>query len=193
MGEPENQITIHELTPERWDDFETLFGPRGACAGCWCMYWRLSNADFEAQSGAANRQHMRAIVESGEVPGLLAYLNGEPAGWVALSPRETYARLSRSRILKPVDDQAVWSVVCFFVARRFRRQGITVQLLKQAAVYARQQGARILEGYPVEPREQNAPPVFVYTGLASAFLQAGFHEVLRRSEKRPIMRYFIKE
>ena len=193
MSEAENQITFHELTPERWLDFETLFGPRGACAGCWCMFWRLRSADFEAQSGEANHQHMHAIVESGEVPGLLAYVNEQPAGWVALAPREAYPRLRNSRILQPVDDRPVWSVVCFFVARRYRRQGLTVQLLHQAVDYARRNGALILEGYPVEPREANTPPVFVYTGLVSAFLQAGFQEVMRRSEKRPIMRYYVKE
>ena len=104
---------------------------------------------------------------------------------------QEFSTLERSRILKPVDDQPVWSVVCFFVKRPSRRQGLTVQLLKAAVEYAKSNGAKIVEGYPVEPREGASPDVFVWTGLASAFKQAGFVEVLRRSETRPIMRYFI--
>jgi GNAT superfamily N-acetyltransferase len=99
--------------------------------------------------------------------------------------------LSRSRVLKPVDDQPVWSVVCFFVARSQRHKGLTVKLLKAAVEYARANGARIIEGYPVEPKEGKSPDVFVYTGLFSAFKQAGFSEVLRRSETRPIMRFIL--
>jgi GNAT superfamily N-acetyltransferase len=103
--------------------------------------------------------------------------------------REEFPTLGRSRILKPVDDQPVWSVVCFFVTRGQRRKGLTVQLLKAAIEYARSNGAKIIEGYPVEPRGRKSPDVFVYTGLSSAFKKAGFTELLRRSETRPIMRY----
>jgi GNAT superfamily N-acetyltransferase len=90
-----------------------------------------------------------------------------------------------------VDEQPVWSVVCFFVARSQRRKGLTVELLKAAVDYARANGARIVEGYPVEPKAGKAPDIFVYTGLLSAFKQAGFTEILRRSETRPIMRYYL--
>jgi GNAT superfamily N-acetyltransferase len=176
------------LTPERWSDFETLFGPRGACAGCWCMYWRLSPSQFRAQAGEGNRLNIQALVNSGEVPGLLAYADDQPAGWCSFGPRQAFPTLARSRILKPVDEQPVWSVVCFFVSRLYRRQGLTVGLLNAAAQYARQHGAHILEGYPVVPREGKAPDVFVFTGLLRAFQQAGFVEVARRSPTRPVMR-----
>jgi GNAT superfamily N-acetyltransferase len=99
--------------------------------------------------------------------------------------------VERSRILKRVDDQSVWAVVCFFVSRPFRRKGVTTALLQAAVAYAKQQGATIVEGYPVEPKAARMADAFVYTGLASAFLKAGFVEVLRRSETRPIMRYTI--
>jgi GNAT superfamily N-acetyltransferase len=184
-------LTFYPLTSDRWQDFEKLFGPRGACGGCWCMYWRLTRSQFEDQKGEFNQRNMKALVESGEVPGILAYSGDEPVGWCSIAPREEFQSLERSRILKPVDEQPVWSVVCFFVARSYRRQGVTVQLLKAAIEYAKSNGARIIEGYPVEPKEGKAPDVFVYTGLASAFQQAGFTEVLRRSETRPIMRYFV--
>jgi GNAT superfamily N-acetyltransferase len=182
-------INFHPLTPEHWSDFEKLFGPRGACGGCWCMYWRLSRTQYEAQHGELNRRNIKVLVDSGDIPGILAYSGDEPIGWCSIAPREEFPTLGRSRILKPVDDQPVWSVVCFFVARGQRHKGLTVQLLKAAIEFARSNGARIIEGYPVEPKAGNAPDVFVYTGLFSAFKEAGFTEVLRRSETRPITRY----
>lgn len=181
--------TFHPLTSEYWDDFERLFGPRGACGGCWCMFWRLSRSQFNAQHGEANHRSMKALVESGNVPGLLAYSDGEPVGWCSIAPREEFPSLGRSRILKPADNLPVWSVVCFFVTRKNRLQGLTVELLKAAIGYAGSRGATIVEGYPVEPKTGKAPDVFVYTGLFSAFKQAGFIEVMRRSPTRPIMRY----
>ncbi len=184
-------LAIYPLTPERWSDFEKLFGPRGACGGCWCMYWRLSRTQYEQQHGELNRRNIKALVDSDNIPGILAYSDGEPVGWCSIAPRDEYPTLARSRILKPIDDQPVWSVVCFFTARNHRRKGLTVMLLQAAIEYARVNGARIVEGYPVEPKVGKAPDVFVYTGLYSAFKQAGFTEVLRRSETRPIMRYNI--
>jgi GNAT superfamily N-acetyltransferase len=182
---------FHPLTPERWTDFEKLFGPRGACAGCWCMYWRLTRSQHDKQQGELNRLAIKALVDLGNIPGILAYIDNEPVGWCSIAPREEFATLARSRILKPVDDQPVWSVVCFFVARKHRRQGLTIQLLNAAVEYAASNGAKVIEGYPVEPKEGKAPDVFVFTGLSSAFQQAGFKEVLRRSETRPIMRYYV--
>lgn len=179
------------LTPERWTDFEHLFGVRGACGGCWCMYWRLSHATYEFQAGEMNRFNMKAIVLSGEVPGILAYQDGIPVGWCAIAPRQAYIRLANSRLLKPVDDQPVWSIVCFFVARTHRRQGVTRGLIGAALDFARQQGAKIVEAYPTIPKANNAPPVFIFTGVASAFLNAGFVEVARRSENRPILRFHL--
>ena len=182
---------FHPLTPDRWLDFEKLFGPRGACGGCWCMYWRLTRTQFDEQHGELNHRNIKALVDSNIIPGILAYAGDEPVGWCSIAPREEFSTLSRSRILKPVDDQPVWSAVCFFVARSQRRKGLTVELLRAAVEFARANGARIVEGYPVEPKSGKAPDVFVFTGLSSAFKQAGFTEVLRRSETRPIMRYYL--
>jgi GNAT superfamily N-acetyltransferase len=179
---------IKPVTPDTWPDLEALFGPRGACGGCWCMYWRLPRAVFEQTKGEGNRSALKALVDEGQIPGLLAYDGGQPVGWVCVAPRTEFSTLARSRILQPVDDRPVWSVVCFFIARKYRRKGLTVELLQSAVDYARQQGAVIVEGYPVEPKVGSAPDTFMYTGLASAFHKAGFVEVLRRSETRPIMR-----
>jgi len=187
----ELKVEVHPLTPQRWPDFEKLFGKNGACAGCWCMWWRLPAAHWRARKGEGNRQAMQRLVKTGTRPGLLAYADGQAVGWCAVAPRAEYPRFATSRVLKPVDDQTVWSVTCFFVARAWRRRGITRQLLDAAAQFAMQQGARILEGYPIEPR-RDQPDAFVYTGLASGFRKAGFKEVARRSATRPIFRRELK-
>jgi GNAT superfamily N-acetyltransferase len=181
-------LDIRPLTAERWSDFAELFGPRGACGGCWCMYWRQTRAEYERRKGDGNKRAMRALVRAGGVPGLLAYADGQAVGWCAVAPRDAFATLGRSRILRPVDDKPVWSIVCFYVARPYRNQGLTVRLLKGAAAYVKGQGGRILEGYPVEPRHDRLADVFAYTGLAAACRKAGFRECARRSPTRPIMR-----
>ena len=186
-------LSFAPLTPERWSDLEKLFGPRGACGGCWCMYWKLPRREYEVLRGEGTHQALKALVDGGEVPGLLAYMNGEPLGWCALGPREKYPPLARSRILKPVDEEAVWSVVCFFVARKHRRQGVMAALLDAAVNYARQKGAKIVEGYPVVPRKGSMPDIYAYTGTLSAFLKGGFVEVARRSESRPLMRRAVTQ
>jgi GNAT superfamily N-acetyltransferase len=184
-------LSFFPVTPEKWTDFEHLFGQRGACGGCWCMFWRQKRSEFEHMKGDVNRQLMQALVESGEVPGILGYAGGRPFGWVSVGPRQNFSALERSRILKPLDDQDVWSVVCFFVDKPYRRRGLTVYLLQAAVEYARQSGAKIVEGYPYDQEGVTSPDPFVYTGLLPAFQKAGFSEVLRRSPKRPIVRYII--
>jgi GNAT superfamily N-acetyltransferase len=183
-----SRFLFHPLTPERWPDLERLFGARGACAGCWCMWWRLSRADWNRGQGEGNRKAFRKLVRAGAEPGVLGYAGGEPVGWCAIAPREQYSGLGRSRILKPVDDQPVWSVTCFFIARGFRHQGLSTALLKAAVDFARSRGAKIVEGYPHQTKKPTAD-VFVYTGLFSAFRKAGFKEVARRGKTRPIMRH----
>lgn len=182
------RVRIHPLTPDLWADLETLFGARGACGGCWCMTWRLPRAVYEAAKGEGNRRAFRRRVRRGPPPGLLAYVDDVPAGWCAIAPRDEFPRLDASRVLARVDEAPVWSVACFFVARPYRRRGLSVRLLEEACRYARQRGATLVEGYPVEPVKKDVPPVFAWTGLASAFRQAGFAEVERRTETRPIMR-----
>jgi len=179
------------LTPATWDDFTTLFGERGACGGCWCMWWRLTRPEFERNKGEGNRAAMQAIVESGEVPGILAYHQAEPVGWCAVAPRERFARLARSRILQPVDDRPVWSVVCFFIRKDFRRRGLSLALLRAALDHVRRSRGDVVEGYPVEPKDGRLPDAFVWPGLAATFRAAGFTEVARRSPTRPVMRYCL--
>lgn len=181
-------LSFHPATPDRWGDVEALFGERGACAGCWCMWARLRNAEFKAGTGAGNRRRLRRLVQDGPAPGLIGYFDGEPVAWCAVAPREDYARLEGSKILARPDDQPVWSVPCFFVARDHRGQRWTRRMLAGAVRHARASGARILEGYPLDVGSSKTADAFAWWGLVGAFEAAGFVEVARRSKTRPIMR-----
>jgi len=184
-------LRFQPLTPDRLPDLEALFGPRGACAGCWCMFWKQTRPEYEKGKGLANRDAMRRQVRAGVVPGVLAYDAQGPVGWCAVEPRAAFTRLARSRTLAPVDDAPVWSVPCFFVARRARGAGVTAALIGAAADHARRSGAGILEAYPVQPRGKTAA-AWLYTGLASTFQRCGFSEVARRSPTRPVVRKVLK-
>jgi GNAT superfamily N-acetyltransferase len=183
---------FHPLTPDRWADLEALFGPRGACGGCWCMVWRLPRQEWEAGKGEGNRRALKTIVADGVEPGILAYVDGKPAGWCAVAPRADYPGLARSRVLRPIDDTPVWSVSCFFIAKGFRRQGLSVALLKAIIDFVKKRGGKVVEGYPVEPYSASMPAAFAWTGTTDAFRKAGFKVAARGAPKRPIMRYAIR-
>ncbi len=190
MPSPQLDLSFHPLTQKLWRDFELLFGENGACGGCWCMHWKLRGKAYEENKGEGNRQLQKSIVDSKTVPGLLAYSDGYPIGWVAIEPRSQYPRLAHSRVLAPIDDKEVWSITCLFVEKKHRRKGIAVALIQAAAQYAASRGARLVEGYPIDSQSE-AAPVFIFTGTASAFKQAGFKEVSRTAPTRPIYRFNI--
>ena len=177
-----------DIRPADWTGFKTVMGDKGGCGGCWCMLWRLSKKDMDAGMGTGNRRAMKAIFDSGHVPGLVAWHGSEAVGWIQVDARAAFPRLDSSRVLKPVDDKAVWSVSCFLVDKRFRRQGLSTQLLQAACAFARARGATILEGYPIDTPKASYPAVYAWTGFAGTFREAGFEEVARRSNTRPIMR-----
>ncbi|NPV58809.1 MAG: GNAT family N-acetyltransferase [Actinobacteria bacterium] len=183
-------LEFHPLTPERWGDFEELFGEHGAYSGCWCMWWRVSRARFQKQVGEGNRLAMKAIVESGEVPGILAYHGGKAVGWCSVAPRENFASLERSPKLRRIDDRPVWSVVCFYIPKEYRRRGLMRLLLEAAVEYARGNGAEVVEGYPVDVPD-SITGSSGYMGLKPVFRAAGFKEVARSGERQSIMRYYI--
>ena len=185
-------LKFYPATKERWKDLVSLFGEKGACSGCWCMWWKQAGSEFERQRGIGNKKALKKIIESGKIPGILAYDKDRSVAWCAIEPREAYPRLERSRILKRIDDKPVWSLVCFFVAKDYRRQGVSIELVKAAVNYARKKGAKIVEGYPSETKNNRLPDPWVWTGLFSAFIRAGFKEVMRRSKSRPVMRCYIK-
>lgn len=175
------------VTPERWDDLAALFGSNASCAGCWCMWWRMTNRDFVNSGKEGRKNGLRTIVQQGVEAGILAYADGIPAGWVALAPRLDYPRLATSKLLAPVDDQPVWSMPCFFVHRNYRHTGMLGRLIHAGVEYAAEHGARIVEAYPCEPHEK-VSTMSIYTGVTTVFIREGFVEVARRKETRPIMR-----
>ncbi len=185
-------LEIYPLTADRWTDLEMLFGEHGAFAGCWCMWFRQSNKDWNATTSSVRKAALHGIVDSGTAPGLLAYDGSKPVGWISLGPRPDFPRLLKSRVAKPIDQEQVWCVVCFFVQKSYRRKGVTVALLNAGVDFARQHGAKIVEGYPVDP-DGDKPDPWVFTGLVAAFQKAGFVEAARNLKNRPIMRFYLEK
>ena len=187
------KLSFHPLTFEKWKDFENLFGEKGACAGCWCMFWFMGKKEYdEKRKDGRTKKEMKKMVKDKIEPGIIAYDRDKPIGWIAVQPREKYFRLSNSKILQPVDNKQVWSIVCFFIHKYYRKRGVSVGLIKNACDFAASKGGTIVEAYPTETKTKNSAPVFIYTGTFAAFKKAGFEEVARRSETRPIMRKKLK-
>jgi GNAT superfamily N-acetyltransferase len=185
------RVEIHPATADRWKDLAQLFGPRGACAGCWCMWPRLRGGEYRRGLGTRNRNALRKLVQRPVAPGLLAYVAGEPAAWCAIAPRSEYVRIENSRVMAPLDDKPAWAVPCFFVRRDMRGKGLTLALLKAAMRFAAEHGARLVEGYPIDSKSRGAD-TFLWHGNARTFEKAGFREAARRSPTRPLMRKTVR-
>jgi GNAT superfamily N-acetyltransferase len=186
-------LAFHPLTPERWPDLERLFGPNGAYSGCWCMFWRQTGPTWHGCSGADRKKAFKAICTKGErPPGVIAYRDGEPVGWVAIAPRADYERLAKARVLVPLDDKPVWSITCFFIHRTARRQGLMEKLIGAATDFARDQGASIVEGYP-RPTTGKTASATLYVGTVGCFERAGFKVVARPSDKRAVVRKSLRK
>lgn len=179
------KLTVAPLTPARWKDVETLFGEKGACAGCWCMFWRLEKGErFDDVKGPKAKRRFKALVEAGQAQGLLAFADGEPVGWLAHGPRRDFAKLDRAPSLACDDADEVHSVPCFFIKAGFRKQGVATALLNAAVLAAKKAGAATLEGYPVQASAPGKPipAAFAWTGTVPLFERAGF--VPAQPEKR---------
>lgn len=196
-----SDLEIVPLTGERLPDLAALFGQGGDPKWCWCAFFRLRNVDFSSATPASNRGVLEEAVDrleaEGRAPGLVAYRDGEAVGWVSLGPRDDYARLQHSKVLAPIDEKPVWSIVCFVVARRVRGQGIAAELLDAAVDYARDHGATLLEAYPVETDGGRVPAAQAFKGTRDMFEGAGFSVAERRqanraSPVRPIVRRAIR-
>ncbi len=183
-------FTFAPLTSSNWNAFVDLFGDKGACGGCWCMTWRLKAAEYNKQKGEGNKMAMKELVKNHKPVGVLAYAGNKAVGWCAVANRSDYVRLETSRILKQVDEQPVWCISCFFIQKDYRYKGLSKLLLKSAIEFAFSKGAKIVEAYPIEAKNGKLPDVFAWTGFSTVFIGAGFKEVERRSETRPIMRYY---
>jgi ribosomal protein S18 acetylase RimI-like enzyme len=187
------KLTIAPLTPGRWSDLEKIFNAKGCSVarGCWCMFYRRSGSCEPLPRGMtraqANRAGLKALVDAGNPPGLIGYRGKVPVGWVSIGPREDYAKLKRSPVMKPVDQQPVWSVICFVVPSEYRDQGVARALLKAAVAYAKKHGARLVEAYPVD-KPARSKDEYIWFGAKSMYDKAGFKEVARRKPQRPIVR-----
>jgi len=186
------KLTVLPLTPKRWPDLEAIFHAKGCSVArnCWCMYYRRSGAS-EPLPGTTRAQtncaELKALVDAGNPPGLIGYQGKTPVGWISLGPREDYAKLKRSPVMKAVDDKPVWSIICFVVPSEYRGQGVAHALLKGAITYAKQHGANLLEAYPVDKRARASDDA-MWFGAKSMYDKAGFNEVARRKLQRPVVR-----
>jgi GNAT superfamily N-acetyltransferase len=186
-------LEIMPLTPERFPDLAALFEEGGDPRWCWCAYFRYRGRDWTNSTGAQNRVALEGIAGTDPSPGLIAYRDGQAIGWVSLGPREGYERLAYSKILAPIDDTPVWSVVCFVVSRNSRGGGVASALLAAAIDYARDHGATMLEAYPVDTAGERIASANVYHGTLAMFERAGFQVAARRQWNatapiRPIVR-----
>jgi len=184
------RVKVLPLVPDRWKDLESVVGSTGD-SGCWCMWWRLGDEEFEEQRGEPNKIALKHIVDSGKAPGVIAYVGNQPAGWCSIGPRQDFARLESSFLFGKVDDKPVWSIVCYYVNRAFRGRGLMEHLTRGALELAASQGVHIVEAYPVELAEGSSSSG-AYTGIAAVLRRLGFVDVARRLPDRPIMRYDIQ-
>ena len=186
------KVQFKPLTADTWSDAKALFGTNGVCGGCWCMWWRKSHTAYERDKRSVNKRDLKLLAEGSVSPGLLFYSDNSPVGWCSLGPREHFDRLASSRILAPVDEQPVWSIVCLHVRADIRHQGVSTRMVAIARDYAIKNDAKIVEAYPIDPNKPDMAAVFAQTGFKSAFDKNDFVEVLRRSKGRPIMRYIVE-
>ncbi|MBN2134272.1 MAG: GNAT family N-acetyltransferase [Acidobacteria bacterium] len=186
------KLTFKPVTPERWNDFEELFGERGACGGCWCMYWRERSKEFQANKGSGNREAMKRIILDGKEPGIIAYDGKKPIGWCSIAPREEFTYFERTRKFKPLDDRPAWVISCLFLLKDYRGKNLSTELIKAAVEFAAGKGAEIVEGYPNDIPGKTYPPPSVWTGMFSSFIDAGFKEAARPSPTKPIVRFYIR-
>jgi GNAT superfamily N-acetyltransferase len=184
------RLAIEPVGRENWKKFERLFGSRGACGNCWCMYYRLKKQEFvKGKEDQGNRKAMKKLVWRGKPAGVIGLVDGEAVAWCAFAPREDFPKLENSRVHKRIDDAAVWSIPCFFVARGFRNRGLSVAMLEALIQYARKQRIKIIEAYPVIPTTGRLPDAFAWVGLYKSFARAGFKVVDRTSKNRPMVRF----
>jgi GNAT superfamily N-acetyltransferase len=197
VGNTPSELEIHPLTRARLPDLARLFGEGGDPKWCWCSFFRVRNVDFQLATAATNRAVLEGAVDTGaaegRAPGLIAYRDGSTVGWVSLGPREDYERLQHSKVLAPIDERPVWSIVCFVVSRQARRQGVAHALLDAAVAYAHEHGASLLEAYPAETHGERLPAANAYKGTLDMFQRHGFEVAARRranraSPERPIVR-----
>ena len=187
-----SEMTFEPLCKKNWPLFVQLFGERGGCGNCWCMYFRLKKDDFvQGKLNDGNKERMKEMVWAGAPTGVLGIYEGQAIGWCAFAPREDYLKLENSRVHKRIDDTPVWSVTCFFVDKNFRRMGVSVAMLKGLIGIAGEKKVKVIEAYPTIPTQPSLPDSFAWIGLYKSFERAGFKIVDRTSKSRPMVRYYL--
>ncbi len=187
-------LTVKELSEKTWSDFEEVLGSNGGARGCWCMHWRLSIAEWTEGKGEGNKKAMKRLTKRDPAPGALVYDDDTPVAWCALGPRSAFPRLERSPLLADLDDEPVCAITCVYVPKEHRGSGLLSPVLEAVCAYAASAGYPAAEGYPIEPRDgRRAGADTAMTGIASAFLGAGFSEVARPRGDRPIMRRKLRK
>ena len=188
------QLTFEPLTKKNWGQFVQLFGNKGACGNCWCMYYRLNKSEFkEGKVDDGNKNAMKELVWENKPAGILGFYDGQAIAWCAFAPREDFIKLEKSRVHKRIDDKRVWSIPCFFIDKKFRRLGVSVALLKGVINYARENEIEIIEAYPTIPTQEKLPDSFAWIGLYNSFERAGFEIADRTSKNRPMVRYYLEK
>jgi predicted GNAT family acetyltransferase len=188
-----SSLRFEPLTKYNWHKFTQLFGDKGACGNCWCMYYRLNKSEFaEGKTNEGNKNAMKELVWAGKPTGVLAFYEDLPIAWCAFAPREDFSKLARSRVHKRIDGNLVWSIPCTFIDKKFRRQGVSVELLKGVVKYARENGIKIIEAYPTIATQERLPDSFAWIGLYQSFERAGFKIVDTTSKSRPMVRYYVR-
>lgn len=172
----------HPVTPDRFDDFADVINPNRRESHCWCLSHRLRTQDIDELGEGSREQAMRRLCEGEHPPGVVTYLHDVPVGWCNIGPRAEIPRLSRSRLIRPVDDVAVWSIVCVVVRGGHRKKGVTGELIQGAVAYAAANGAPAVEAYPVDPPGR-MDTTMAFVGTRSMFERVGF-EVIGTTDAR---------
>ena len=181
------------LTSDLWPALEDLFGPQGACYGCWCTYFRLPPARRRAGTRETNKAHLSSRVEAGPPPGLIAFEEGLPVGWMQIGPRADVPEWNNARrVSAPLEgelatDPASWAISCFFIRSRARGRGLSHRLVSSGIRFARENGARMLDACPIDQAKQSKS-VGLFVGSTRIFEAAGFRQIALRKPGRPLMR-----
>ncbi len=188
------ELSFEQLSKSNWNKFVQLFGEKGACGNCWCMYFRLKKDEFiEGKTDDGNKAAMHELVWKNKPTGIIGLYEGQAIAWCAFAPREDFNKLANSRVHKRIDDQDVWSIPCFFIDKNFRRLGISVAMLKAVIKFAKTNKIKIIEAYPTIPTQEKLPDAFAWIGLYRSFERAGFKIVDRTSKNRPMVRYYVEK
>lgn len=193
------ELTFHAATPDCWADLEALFGTSGADDGCWCMSWRQTNAQLENATSESNHVLLKGQIDSGVSVGLLAYIGDKAVGWCGVSPRNNFVRLEgHPHFQTPITDKTIWTIICLFVSKQARKQGVASGLLNAAVKYATANGAQAIEAYPVNSHGKSLGAKEAFPGIVPMFLKAGFKEIAATEAKsrsggfvRSIVRYDV--